>query len=830
LKAVILAGGLGTRLRPLTCNLPKPMVPVLNRPLLQHIIRHLQQHQITELILLLFYLPERIESYFGDGSKFGVNISYITASEEYGTAGAVKLAAHLIDGPFLVFSGDGLTDLDVTRLLEFHRQKAGLGTLALAHVTDPSPFGIVITDKQHRITRFLEKPSWGQVFSDTVNMGIYVLEPQMLEFIPVGKEYYFEKDVYPKLVQESQPLFGFIHNGYWRDIGDAKTYQQAHWDAIEKKMELQIDEPFKHGVWRGKGCKIGKGVKFDGGVILGDHTQVADNVTFFKTVVGENCKIGRGSIIKNSILWSGVEIGQKCELVQDVVGRVVAIENGCILDQNVFISDGSKIGANSRINANVKIWPNKEVDVGSVVNATLVWGDKWQRELFTDSRVTGLANFEISPEFGAKLGAAFGSWIGKGRSVLVSRDATPAARMIYRSVISGILSAGVNVENLQDMAIPIVRYTLHSASEQGGLHVRRSPFDRNLLDLLFFDRNGRDFSPGATKAIERIFYREDFPRVSFDEVGRIDYPVRVAQSYAQDFLEHIDLSAIESAKLKVVIDYSFGSATQIFPSILGSLDCEVISLNAYLDPERLTRSAEEFADALKQLAKIVKSTGANIGFLIDAGAEKVFCVDEKGENISSERLAVLLTRLYLESHRPQKIAVPVSVPSQIETFAREHDTEILYTSDDGGSLMKATEDAAVNFVVDTKGGFIFPEFHFAFDGMYAVVKILEMLAQAKTSLRKLNAQIPKRAFAIAQVPCPWEAKGKVMRRLDEDSQGQRRLLVDGVRIHFEDAWVLVAPDRDKALYHILAEAGNNGTAEKLAAHYQQKLADWIHNG
>jgi mannose-1-phosphate guanylyltransferase/phosphomannomutase len=564
-------------------------------------------------------------------------------------------------------------------------------------------------------------------------------------------------------------------------------------------------------------------------VILGDHCQVGDNVTLFQTVVGENCKIDRGCIIKNSILWKDVKIGQNCELMQDVIGRQVVIENGCVLDQNVFISDGSKIGANTHVNANVKIWPNKEVDVGSVVNASLVWGDKWQRELFTDSRVTGLANFEISPEFGAKLGAAFGAWIGKSKSVLVSRDATPAARMIYRSVISGILSAGVNVENVQDMAIPIVRYTLHSASEQGGLHVRRSPFDRNLLDILFFDRSGRDFSPGITKAIERIYYREDFPRVSFDEVGRIDYPVRVAQSYAQDFLEHIDLSAIESAKFKIVIDYSFGAATQIFPSILGSLDCEVISLNAFLDPERLTRSASEFADALKQLAKIVKSTSANMGFLIDAGAEKVFCVDEKGEIIPSERLATLISRLYLENLRSEKMAVPVSVPSQVETFAREHATEILYTSDDGGSLMKATEDPAVNFVLDTKGGFIFPEFHFAFDGMYAVVKILEMLAKAKTTLRKLNTQIPKRAFAMAQVPCPWEAKGKVMRRLDEDSQGQRRLLVDGVRINFEDAWVLVLPDRDRAGYHILAEAGNNGAAEKLVAQYQQKLAGWIGN-
>jgi mannose-1-phosphate guanylyltransferase/phosphomannomutase len=499
------------------------------------------------------------------------------------------------------------------------------------------------------------------------------------------------------------------------------------------------------------------------------------------------------------------------------------------LDQNVFVGDSSKIGAQSHITPNVKIWPHKEVDVGSVVNASLVWGDKWQRELFIDARVTGLANFEISPEFGAKLGAAFGAWVGKGQQVVVSRDATPAARMIDRAIITGLMSAGIQIQNLEVMPIPISRYALPAVKSKGGIHVRRSPFEKNLLDILFFDANGRDISTAVAKTIERNFYREDFPRVLFDEVGDIDYPVRVAQSYSQDFLKHVDTAAIELASFKVVIDYSFGAATQVFPSILGSLDCEVISLNAFLDPERLSRSAEEFEQALVQLAKIVKSTDSRIGFLIDAGAEKIFCVDEKGEVIPSNRLAAMIASLYLELHQPRKLAVPVSAPNYVETLAREAGVELVYTAHDGGSLIKATEDPEVQLALDITGGLIFPEFHFAFDGMFSIVKILEMLAKSNLTLRKLQAQLPKRSLVVAQVPCPWEAKGKVMRRLDEDSQGQNRLLVDGIRINFEDAWVLVLPDRDRAGYHILAEAANNGAAEKLVAQYRLKMSEWIND-
>ncbi|MFQ5824249.1 MAG: sugar phosphate nucleotidyltransferase [bacterium] len=320
MKAVILAGGLGTRLRPLTCNVPKPMAPVVNRPILEHTLTLLQYHEIKDIIMLLFYLPEYIRNHFGDGSKYGVKISYITPDQDYGTAGAVKQAESLIEDTFLVVSGDVITDLDISRFVKFHKEKKALLTMALSHVDNPSPFGITFTDKKGRVSRFLEKPAWGQIFSDTVNMGIYVMEPKALELISKNKKYYFARDLFPKLLEERKPLFGYVSDCYWRDIGDLKTYQFVHWDWFDGKIKLEVKETFHEGVWLGKDCQIGKRVKIEGNVMLGDNCTIEDGVQLSNSVLGDNCRIGQNSFISKSILWKNVNIENNSELNQKVVG------------------------------------------------------------------------------------------------------------------------------------------------------------------------------------------------------------------------------------------------------------------------------------------------------------------------------------------------------------------------------------------------------------------------------------------------------------------------------------------------------------------------------
>ena len=239
MKAVIMAGGFGTRLRPLTCNLPKPMVPMANRPMMEHIVDLLRKHNFTEALTMLYFSPEDIRGYFKDGSKFGIEMSYLAPSGDLGTAGCVKFAEKQLDDTFIVLSADVLTDFDLSAAIQFHKDKKALATMVLTRVPNPLQYGVVIIDDENRITRFLEKPSWGEVFSDTINTGIYILEPEVLKEMEADQTTDFSKDLFPKLQAKGAALYGYVASGYWKDVGDLREYRLAHRDVLDGKVVVR---------------------------------------------------------------------------------------------------------------------------------------------------------------------------------------------------------------------------------------------------------------------------------------------------------------------------------------------------------------------------------------------------------------------------------------------------------------------------------------------------------------------------------------------------------------------------------------------------------------
>ena len=240
MKAVIMAGGKGTRLRPLTSHLPKPMVPLLDRPCMEYIIDLLKRHGITEIAVTVQYLPQVIRSHFGDGSEYGVSLHYFEEIMPLGTAGSVKNAEAFLDETFLVISGDALTDFDLSQAIAYHREKQALGTLVLTRVEVPLEYGVVMTQEDGRIIRFLEKPSWSEVFSDTVNTGIYVLEPEMLSFFEPEQTFDFSKDLFPLVMKRDLPLYGYVADGYWSDIGNLTQYRETQFDMLNGHVEVDI--------------------------------------------------------------------------------------------------------------------------------------------------------------------------------------------------------------------------------------------------------------------------------------------------------------------------------------------------------------------------------------------------------------------------------------------------------------------------------------------------------------------------------------------------------------------------------------------------------------
>ncbi len=817
MKAVLMAGGFGKRLHPLTSNIPKPLVPICMKPVMEYVIALLKKHGITELVVLLHHQPHLIKEYFGDGSSFGVKIEYVYAGEDYGTAGAVKYAQEHLKGTFMVISADLLTDMDLTKAIKFHKEKKAKATIVLTAVPNPLEYGIVITEIDGRIRHFLEKPSWEEVFSDNVNTGIYILEHEVLSFVPERKLFDFSKDLFPRLLSEKVPFYGFVSGGYWKDIGNLLEYMRANKDAVEKDLILC-----------GKGispaAKISSSASLKGNIVIGEGAFIGDGVIIEDSVIGPGCEVGRGSRITKSIVWDSVEVGKGCSL------HACIVAGGTILGERVSIEEGSVIGqscvigSDSTVKPYVKLWPGKTVEEGSVVNSSMIWKQRWSKNIFGQYGVTGSCNVDLTAEFAAKLGSAFGAMLGKGSSVTSSMDGHKASRMISRGLISGLLSAGVNVSNLETVPAPINRFELKALRSKGGIHVRRSPFDRNIIDIKFFGSDGTDLSSSKEKEIEKLFWGEDYERPSIDETGELSFPFyRVAEGYKEAVINFVDADAIKKKRFKMVIDYSYGSASQIFPSILGELECDTVALNAYIDENKFTKTRSDFERSLKQLSQIVVTLKADIGIMFDAGAEKIFLVDEKGRILDGYTSLLLFISLVSSYGSKKNIAVPVTASSVTEEIARKNGIGVIRSRTSLHSIMETASSSDAQFVGEDTGGYIFPDFHPSFDAMLSSVKLLGLLTNCGCPVSSVVDAIQRRHMAKDSVPCPNSLKGAIIRKLFEENKDGKAALIDGVKIDLGKDWVLMSGHPDKQEIMIYAESDSPGKAKDLALKYYEKV-------
>ena len=821
MKAIILAGGFGTRLHPLSCNIPKPMVLIVNKPILVHIIERLKQFGISEIIMLLYYRPEIIKEYF-EKNDFGINITYLEASEDWGTAGSARIVKDYIHNTFLVINGDILSQFDFKNAIEFHKEKGGWGTILLTKVENPLRYGVVITESSGRIMRFVEKPRWNQVFSDTVNTGIYILEPQIFDYIPSDEEFSFSTNLFPLLLKKNVPLYAWQGKGYWRDVGNLAEYRTANIDFLK-----QLSKNASDGIIIGKNVEIHRSADLQAPLLIGDNTYIGAECFLSGSIIGDNCTIDDKCEIHNSILWNGVRTKKRVQIDESIISKWVNIDEKAHLSSGVVISEECSIGYNSRIKNNVKVWPHKIIEPSAIISSNLIWGEKWSRSIFSPYGVIGQINVEVTPEFCSKLGVAYGSTLPKDAQVLLSCDAHKTSQMLKQALISGLLSAGISILDLNVNTLPVSRYKLKTFGEVGGVHIQHSPYEATEIDIKFMGERGLDLSSEEENSIERTFFREDFRRVHCNEIGKVHYNPRVRDYYKEGFLRYVDTKLIQRANYKIVIDYSFGTSVNIFPDILSMLGCEIISLDAYTDTARLPRFYQRLPNALKQLAEIVSTLKADMGFVLDISGEKVFIIDEKGNilngDISLAVFVLLILRHYKSMNKSITIAVPITASHLIEQLAEEYNGKVLRIPANIRSMMEAATRKNIDFVGGPKGGFIFPHFQIGQDGMISIVKLMELLKQEELSLNQLVELIPPMAMVRKHLSCPWELKASVMRRLTIDIAGKYVNFIDGVKIFHNEAWVLIKPDANKSLFHINAEADTLEKANELAEHYINKL-------
>jgi mannose-1-phosphate guanylyltransferase / phosphomannomutase len=831
MKGVIMAGGFGTRLKPLTINRPKPMVPVANRPIMEHIVALLRRHGITDLISILYFQPEHITSYFGDGSAFGVNMQYVTAESDFGTAGAVRNASHLLgDDRVLVISGDVLTDFDLGAAIRSHEERRAEATIALTAVENPLAFGIVIVDEATgRIERFLEKPTWGEVFSDTINTGIYILEPEALRRVPEQTNVDFSRDLYPEMLRDGARLFGYVAEGYWRDIGNIDEYRIAHQDVLAGKVMVDFAGERRTAgeavIWADGDVVIPESAHVSGTVVVAAGAEIGEHAVLDHVVVGAGSRIGEGAELRHAVLWENCRVARRARVIQSVCARGVHIGKAATVRDRCILSDGASVGDFAVVGPNVKVWPEKVVEERAALTHSLIWGEAWERSLFTGARVSGIPNFELTPEIAARMAGAYGATLGAGAFVASSRDSDRACRMINRALMSGLMSAGLDVEDLREMPIPVVRHAVHHGREAGGIHVRRSPFDAKIIDILFFDKDGRDLPPGKTQAIERFFAREDFPRAGPDGTGDLNFPTRIVEGYHEHFLAETGVADIRARQFNIVIDFAYGTTVAVLPGLLGALGAEVVSLNAYAAPGRLSRNEQEFVDSLNRLGGIVRSIRADVGLWIDPGGETIHLVDDEGRPLAAELTQLVVVGLALEHLGVRRVAIPVTSPAAVAELIRSHGGEVLWTKTEHHAMMASA--GAADMVAGSRGEFIFPHFLPAYDGMYAAAKLLEGLAKSSASLSELADRHDGMHLRTERVACPWGRKGGVMRRLMQETEQEKRDLVDGVKI-WKSAreWALIIPHSDKPYFVVSVEAADGDGAEALLDRYSGLVAMW----
>jgi mannose-1-phosphate guanylyltransferase / phosphomannomutase len=831
MKAVIMAGGEGSRLRPLTIRRPKPMVPVVDRPAIVHIIELLKRHGITEVVITLQYLASVIQEYLGDGNGFGMKIHYTVEESPLGTAGSVRQACDLLDDTFLVISGDALTDFDLSAAVRYHQAKKSTATLVLKRLSNPLEYGVVIINEEGRVQQFLEKPSWGEVFSDTVNTGIYVLEPKIFDYYEPEQAYDFSNNLFPQMLEKGEPMFGYVAEGYWCDIGSIPDYIRSTTDYLMGQVNLPrlgTETAPGSGIWIEDEVEIDRDAEITGPVYLGAGVKIKSGAVIRgPAVIRDVTIVDTKAIIDRAIVWRNCYIGERAEVRGAIVQTQVNVKPQAMIFEGAVVGDKTIVGNGAAIHPNVKIWPDKEVESGATVTTSIIWGSQGRRNLFGRWGVTGLVNVDLTPEFAAKLGAAYGGVFPKGATVTVNRDSHYTPRMIKRAIISGLPSAGINVLDLRSVPIPVARHHTRAVGAAGGVHVRLSPFDARVVDIKFFDRRGLDLDKATERKVEGLFFREDFRRVYLDDVGRIDYGPDVEQRYNADYLRHLNVEAVQNSVKynRIAVDYGNSSASFILPTLLGKLNADVVALNAVVQEQSLYQTPEQFEDSMDRLGAITRTLNAAFGVRIDSGGERIYFTDEMGRRVEPLRALAAVTDLALAQHREQHstggiVAVPVYAPSVFEHIAARHGAEVVRTRFNSYALMTAALRSGVVIAGDNQGSFIFPQFQPAADGLYAIARVMELMATQHRSFTEALDGLPDYAWASTRVPCRWEDKGRVMRILNEQYRSSNTRQVDGVKIDLEGGeWALILPDADRPLIHVIAEANTDAEAHQLVDKY-----------
>jgi len=761
MKAVILAGGEGSRLRPLTLGLPKPMTPLFGKPVLGHILDLLRRHGFTQIAVTLRCLPAAVTDFFGDGREYGVELTYFIEDAPLGTAGAVKRCMEFLgEESFLVVSGDAVCDLDLTELWARHQSCRSTATLALCRREEPLEYGLVRTDDEGRVLGFVEKPGWGEVDTELVNTGIYVLTHRAMESVPEGTGFDFGKDLFPALLEKGEELYGFQVPGYWKDMGDCRAYLESVADALEGKVRLDLGSgsgEVTAGVELRAPCWIGPRVSLAPGCVVGPYAAL-----------GEGSTVATGAVVERSVLL-GACVGEGAEVSGAILCKNSAVHHRAMVGPGAVLGEGAVAGAEAIVAPGVKLWPGQRVAEGAKATASRLTAQAPAPLRFDQGgSFRGTVGEELTPERMLALGALLGE---KGR-VGIGWAGGEAAGMLGRAAGCGVAAAGGQAL-VSDAACPsaagwLGRYYRLPAS----LFVQQ---DGDRAQLRLTGPEGLPLDREQRRKLEGALLRGETSRVPAGRVGAFESVTGVRSGYAGEAERLSRLSSLPLRPVAVSVPKGEG-ANNALAAALAALGCRVT---------RGERQGEPIFNA-------------------DWGGERLSAWDETGRPISPERILVLLTLIEYQNGSG-RAALPLWAPAAADRVAEHFGRPLLRLGRDG-------EEARA----------LWRGQPWMWDAVFAACRLCARLGLTGETLERLDRSAPAFASVRSEVPLR-HGRGRVMDRLlaGEKEPGKG----EGRRLKVGEGWVYLVPSSRRAALRIIAEAAELEAAEELCSFFEKKARE-----
>lgn len=763
MKAVIMAGGEGSRLRPLTCDLPKPMAPLCGRPALEYILELLKEHGVDEAAVTLRYLPKKVTDYFDEHPMQDMTLHFVEEDAPLGTAGGVRnAAAGRFEEPFVVISGDAMCAVDLTAAMRLHQKRQSDATIVVTHVRDPREYGLCVTDSEGYVTGFVEKPDWTQASTDAANTGIYILNPEVLRLIPSDRPFDFASNLFPLMLAQGRKITVYETNDYWCDIGDLSTYLSCQRDMLSGKVRVQLPKQQKPDIYSADSLPEGD-YKIFPPVYLGSRVRIGQGAVIGPdAVLCDGVAIGEGARVRSCVILDDALIGDNARLTGAVVCAGASIKKGASLFEGATIGASAVVGEHAEISPGVSIWPGKQVVDGAKVNDNLQYGGT-KRELFDDQGITGEAGVEMTPEFCARLGAAAGS-LHCGSRVGVGCGDGYDAKAFKAAFSAGVLSTGARVWDFGRVLESQMAFGVSFSSLGVGFYITGGP--KCCIKVL--GEGGLPASRPLERELQGHLTRGEFIRCAWSSYRDIADMAGVRLLYQQELY-------------------------RCAPEGLAGVCARAKCLNR--EGERL------FEDTLSRLGCDV-SRGALL-HLSECGT-KLSVTDEEGEFIPHERVLALCA-LY-EFKEGRDVALPSDSPQIIDALAEKYGRKV-------HRYLACPADQR-----DEEARRISCSQLWLRDGIMIGVRLLLLLRRSGRSLKELMSEVPRFATVCRAVELEC-SPGVLLGELREEGQSAE----DGVVLSRDRGHLLLRPSKQGQMLRIIAEAATPEIADELVSSLMQQL-------